>query len=678
MTRRPLIAEDLYRLRFVSDAQVSPDGRRVAYVVSRVDAEDRTSYRSQIVLVDVDGGAPRPLTTGQQRDRAPRWSPDGNSLAFLSDRVDDQTQVFLLPLDGGEPRQLTRLPHGAGAPVWSPDGTRLALAADVDVAEIIDQEGVDADENKPPKVKVVTRVHYKADGQGYREGWRRHLFVADVDGGQDAVQVTSGDWDDADPAWSPDSRQLVFVSSRETDRDLTLLSDLWVVSAEGGEARRLTQHTGEASAPAWSPDGTRVAYLGHTRGWSYGPTTRVMVVPAEGGTSEPLVPDFEDEVGNVALSDGRDPFTAQPPRWLPDGQALLTLASRDGSVHVVGLGPAGATTLVDGQREVASFSVDAVGQTLACVISDPAHPYEVFVTRADSANERQLSHENEALLLDVALAPVAAIAARSSDGETVHGWVMRPTSGAASVPVVLEIHGGPEAMYAWSFMHEFQVLAGRGFGVVYGNPRGSRGYGEAFTARIFADWGNQDAADCLALTEAAVALPWVDERRVGVTGGSYGGFMTAWLVGHSQRFQAAVAMRGCYNFESMYGTSDIGPWFLDYVLGGPVYERRDLYRERSPLTYAPAVRTPLLIIHNEQDLRCPMEQAEQLFVQLWRLGQVETELVRFPEESHNLSRSGRPDRRVERLARIVGWMEKHLRRAVSGEQGAGSPLPTAS
>jgi dipeptidyl aminopeptidase/acylaminoacyl peptidase len=676
-TSRPLEAQDLYRLRFVSDAQVSPDGRRVAYVVSRVDGDDRTTYRSQIVLVDLDHGTPRPLTAGLQRDRAPRWAPDGRLLAFLSDRVDDLSQVFVLPLDGGEPRQLTHLPHGAGAPVWSPDGTRLALAADVDIAEVVEQEGIDPEAGKPPRVKIVTRVHYKADGQGYREGWRRHLFVVDVDGGLDAAQLTSGDWDDADPAWSPDGRQIVFASSREADRDLTLLSDLWAVSSDGGQARRLTEHTGEASAPAWSPDGTRIAYLGHSRGWSYGPTTRVMVVPADGGPSEPLAPAFQDEAGNVALSDARDPFAAQPPHWLPDGESVLTLTSRDGCVHLVRLGPIGATTLVDGRREVASFSADTSGQTLACVVSDPAHPYEVFLTSADSADERQLSHENEALLLEVALAPVEAIAARSSDGETVHGWVMRPTPGAAQAPLVLEIHGGPEAMYAWSFMHEFQVLAGRGFGVVYGNPRGSRGYGEAFTARIFADWGNQDAADCLALTEAAVALPWVDERRVGVTGGSYGGFMTAWLVGHSQRFQAAVATRGCYSFESMYGTSDIGPWFLDYVLGGPVYERRELYRERSPLTYAPAMRTPLLLIHNEQDLRCPMEQAEQLFVQLRRLGRVETELVRFPDESHNLSRSGRPDRRVERVARIVDWMERHLGQGSgSWVQGSGSVRPS--
>jgi acylaminoacyl-peptidase len=271
----------------------------------------------------------------------------------------------------------------------------------------------------------------------------------------------------------------------------------------------------------------------------------------------------------------------------------------------------------------------------------------------------------------VDLAPAEPFAVRATDGETVHGWLMRPprARGRHKSPLILEVHGGPEAMYGWSFMHEFQVLAARGYAVLYTNPRGSKGYGEAFTARIFADWGNQDAADCLSAVEAASALPGIDAARLGVAGGSYGGFMTAWLVGHSDRFQAAVAMRGCYNFASFYGTSDIGPWFGDYILGGPVYAREALYRERSPLTYASQIRTPLLLIHSESDLRCPIEQAEQLFVQLRRLGQTPTELIRFPEESHNLSRSGRPDRRVERLEQMVAWFERFLGATPGGAAG---------
>jgi dipeptidyl aminopeptidase/acylaminoacyl peptidase len=323
--------------------------------------------------------------------------------------------------------------------------------------------------------------------------------------------------------------------------------------------------------------------------------------------------------------------------------------------------------------EVAAFSVSHDGQRLAAIVSDPTHPYEVFVS--DARTQRRLSSENEAFLATVELSAAEAVSFASSDGQTVQGWLIKPVgfSERKKWPLVLEVHGGPETMYAATFMHEFQVLAAQGYAVLYTNPRGSKGYGEAFTARIFADWGNQDAADCMAAVDLACTWKWVDRARLGLTGGSYGGFMTAWLVGHTERFKAAVSQRGCYNFSSFYGTSDIGPWFGDYILGGPVYERSALYADRSPLTYAPSMRTPLLLIHSENDLRCPIEQAEQLFVQLRRIGKCTVEMVRFPEESHNLSRSGRPDRRVERLQRIVGWFDRYLQdvepRRASGRMG---------
>jgi dipeptidyl aminopeptidase/acylaminoacyl peptidase len=666
--RRAVSAEDLYRLRFVSDAQISPDGTRVAYVVTWAD-DNRTRYRSQLMLAPVDGSRPpRPLTSGQHRDASPRWSPDGRELAFVSDRDADRKQIFRLSLSGGEPDQLTSLKHGAGVPVWSPAGDRLAFAASTDDPAIAPQEGQPDERGKPPRVKIITRVRNKADGEGFRQSSRRHLFV--LRPGEEPRQLTDGDWDDGEPGWSPDGTWLAFVSNRERDRDLSLLSDVWVVPSTGGRARRLTRHAGQAAAPAWSPDGRSIAYLGHERGWTYGARTELLVVPATGGPSQPLSgPDVE--LGNVALTDARDPVPALAPRWLPDGRSLLALVSSAGQVSVVSFPIEGRPrALVEGDREVASFSASADGQRLVYVAADPTHPYEVF------ADERQVSDENASLLEELELAPVEPFEVRATDGETVHGWLMRPPRARGRSPLILEVHGGPEAMYAWSFMHEFQLLAARGYAVLYTNPRGSKGYGEAFTARIFADWGNQDAADCLAAVEAASGLPGIDAARLGVAGGSYGGFMTAWLVGHSDRFKAAVAMRGCYNLASFYGTSDIGPWFGDYILGGPPYEREALYRERSPLTYASRIRAPLLLIHSESDLRCPIEQAEQFFVHLRRLGRTETELIRFPEESHNLSRSGRPDRRVERLERILDWFDRFLRPGRPG-QAAGRSAPQA-
>jgi dipeptidyl aminopeptidase/acylaminoacyl peptidase len=661
-----MTAEHIYQLRFVSDPQISPDGSQVAYVVAWVDPDDHTRYRSQLMLAAYDGSSPpRAVTSGKHRDHAPRWSPDSCSLAFVSNRDEETPQLFLLSLRGGEPHQLTSLKRGAGAAVWSPDGQRIAFAARVDIPEIASQEGQSDEKGKPPRVKLITRVHHKADGEGFIEALRSHLFVLKL-GKSEPAQITDGDWDDAEPAWSPDGSLLAFTSSRERDRDLSLLNDVWVVPSDGGRAKRLTQHHGQAATPSFSPDGSLVAYLGHERGWSYGANTELRVVPVTGGNSISVSGEFPDELGNAALSDARDPFAAAPPHFAPDGRSLLALVSRRGNVEVLRFALDGGTPEVvaggDTPGEIAALSV-ARGGELAGLASDPTHPYEVFAL--EGGQRRRLSSENDDLLARVEVAPAEPIKFKSSDGETVHGWVMKPAgyskgSKGKKWPLVLEVHGGPETMYANSFMHEFQVLAARGYAVLYTNPRGSKGYGEAFTSRIFADWGNQDADDCMAAVDHASDWKWVDTSRLGVTGGSYGGFMTTWLVGHTRRFKAAVSQRGCYNFASFYGTADIGPWFGDYVLGGPVYERFELYTSRSPLTYAPQMRTPMLLIHSESDLRCPIEQAEQLFVQLRRIGKTTVDMVRFPEEGHNLSRSGRPDRRVERLERIVGWFDKYL------------------
>jgi dipeptidyl aminopeptidase/acylaminoacyl peptidase len=659
--RRKITAEDLYRLRFVADPQISPDGSQVAYVVAWVDPNERTRYRSQIMLVPSDGSSrPRPLTNGRHRDSAPRWSPDGCSLAFLSDRDAERTQLFLLDLQGGDPRQLTSLKRGAGVPVWSPLGDKVAFSARVDIPEIAEQEGQSEEKGKAPRVRIVTRVHYKGDGEGFVEALRRHLFVLSMDSEGEPRQITDGDWDDLEPTWSPDGSLIAFIANRERDRDLSELTDVWVVPSGGGRARRLTRRRGQAGVPVFSADGRNVVYLGHERGWSYGVKTALLSVPVAGGDSTQLDAAFADELGNVAVSDLRDPFAPQPPRVAPD-DSVMALTSRHGRVEIVRFGQGEPSVVVGGEREVAAFCASRDGQRLAFVASDPTHPYEVFSVD-DRGCEQRLSFENDALLESLELSPAEPFQFSSTDGETVHGWVIKPVgfSPRKKWPLVLEIHGGPEAMYAATFMHEFQVFAARGYAVVFTNPRGSKGYGEAFDARIFADWGNQDAADCMAAVDQVSSWRWVDTSRIGVTGGSYGGYMTAWLVGHSERFRAAVAQRGCYNFTSFYGTSDIGPLFGDYVFGGPAYEREALYRERSPLTYASRMRTPLLLIHSEMDLRCPIEQAEQLFAQLRRIGKCVVEMVRFPEESHNLSRSGRPDRRIERLQRIYGWFDRYL------------------
>src|SRR5690242_5052289 len=329
--RRPITAEDIYQLRFVSDPHISPDGTRVGYVVSWVDPQDRTRYRSQLMLAPFDASSPpRPLTSGKFRDLAPRWSPDGCFLAFLSNRENETSQLFVLDLQGGEPRQLTSLKRGAGAAAWSPDGRRLAFAARVDIPEIAEQEGQSKEKGKSPRVKLITRVRHKGDDEGFFEALHRHLFVVDVDISDEPRQITDGDWDDTDPAWAPDGQLLAFTSSRERDRDLSPLNDVWLVPSSGGRARRITRHRGQTATPVFSPDGRQIAYLGHERGWTYGANTELLAVPLEGGEPRSLSASTDDELGNAALSDARDPFAAAPPHFSPDGRSILALVSRAG------------------------------------------------------------------------------------------------------------------------------------------------------------------------------------------------------------------------------------------------------------------------------------------------------------------------------------------------------------
>jgi dipeptidyl aminopeptidase/acylaminoacyl peptidase len=650
--KRAMVPADLLRIRFLSEPQFSPDGARVAFVVTTL-SEEKDAYLSNIWLVDVDGGEPRRFTTGATRDTDPRWSPDGRALAFLSDREPKKgAQLYLMPAGGGEAVRLTDLKRGVSNPVWSPDGSRLAFLSRTGGWEEPDDE---EEKRKSKPARVISTMRYKSNGEGFIYDRRPHIFVVPAAGGA-ARQVTDGDYVDSDPTWSPDGRTLAFTSARHPDRDYDNASDIFLVAGEGGEPRRVTDTAGPSGNPAFSPDGRTIAYVGSRHRNEAGRNSRLFTVPIDGGEAMCLTPGLDRSVTAFGI-----------PLWSGDGRALVFGVSDRGNeaVYRVTLGDGGAPgavqPVIGGERQISALSGCPQAPLFAFLAGDPTHPAEIFRCNADGSEERQLTDCNRAWREEVALAQPERLPYRRDEVD-LDCWVIKPPVPVAGgrYPTLLAIHGGPHSQYGNAFFDEFQVYAGAGYVVVFTNPRGSQGYGEDFTRAVVGDWGGVDFADVMAgLDEAMRRCDAIDPERLGVLGGSYGGYLTSWTVGHTERFKAACSERALNTFGSFFGVSDIGPWFAVNESGSLPWENRQWYLDHSPLTYAQNITTPLLIMHAENDLRCPIEQAEQLFTTLKRLHR-EVLFIRFPDETHELSRSGKPRHRLERFRHILEWFGRYL------------------
>ena len=677
MAKRKITIEDLLSLKWVSDPQLSPDGSRIAFVQTVADGEADT-YRSHLWVAPVDGGAstelgagdPRQFTAGEHRDSMPRWSPDGRWIAFLSDRGTGKPepgarrpkQLFVIPADGGEARLLVRAAYHPSDLVWAPDGRSLAFV------------GKPVRDDPKSDVKVITRVRYKHDGEGFWDGRYKHLFRVPVEGdsapdlGAGAPhQISSGDFDHADPAWSPDGRYLSCVANRTEEADYANVTDVWIFPVEGGEPRQLTKSVGPSASPAWSPDGRFIAYYGHDNACMSATNTAVWIVSAGGGDPVNLTAAFDRSLEHHVITDMRAHPEIGGPGWSADGSRIFAIIA-EGATNQLGVVDArhgGVTVLTSARREIFGLAIRRTGDVAVIAASDPATPGDLWVVPLDGrAAERRLTRVNQTVLDQVLVSAPERFTYQGADGWPVEGWVMRPAEFHDGVryPAVLQIHGGPHGAYGEAFFHEFQLLAAEGFAVVYTNPRGSQGYGQQFTAATHHDWGGKDYEDIMrGLDDAIARFSFIDPTRLGVAGGSYGGFMTNWVIGHTDRFKAAVTMRSISNNLSQWGTSDLAFMKGVWEFPGDPWDAPTWYWEHSPLAYVERITTPLLILHSEQDLRCPIEEAEQLFAALKKLRR-ETMFVRFPNESHDLSRVGQPSHRVERLRWIVTWLADHLRR----------------
>jgi dipeptidyl aminopeptidase/acylaminoacyl peptidase len=664
--KRLITADDLYNFQLLSDPRISPDGRHMAYIARRVERKTEKKY-ANLWIVPTESGEPRQFTYGDQTDGPPRWSPDGKTIAFLSNRGDQEksAQIYLIPFDGGEARKLTDLDGEIGEFSWSPDGKRLLLQfrkTDVDVAARRDDENL---KKLGVPARHYDRLFYKLDGYGYLPHERWHLWTVDARTGK-AKQLTDHDvYDETSASWSVDGKWITFVSNRSADPDQDVEAvDLFVMPAAGGEMRLVPTPAGEKSQPAFSLDGKWIAYYGQPGGREWYRNTGLWVVPADGSApAVNLTAKHDFHCSNWTINDMGQPEEIRPV-WSPDGQTIYFPVVKHGSSLLMSIPAVGGKpqVVIDGQGVVGSYSFDRAFTRIGYLYGRMDDPGQLHVRDLASGGDRVLTRQNDELLAALDLGEMETVWYKGPDGNDLQGWVLKPPGfdPKKKYPSILEIHGGPLTQYGYFFMHEFYFLAAQGYVVYFTNPRGGRGYGEKHAGGIFRNWGTNDYADLMAWADRVEKLPYIDKNRMGVTGGSYGGYMTLWIIGHTQRFKAAVAQRVVSNFVSMWGSSDFNWTFEQELSNKPPFEDLQYFWDRSPMKYIGNARTPTLISHSENDHRCPIEQGEQAFVALKRLG-VDTEFVRYPDEFHGVSRTGRTDRRIIRLTHFARWFDRYLK-----------------
>lgn len=682
--------EDIGALRQAEDPRVSPDGSAVVFVVADPDLETNR-YRRRIWTVSTrtaDAGC-RPFT-GPGRERLARWSPDGSRLAFVIETEDGLSEICTLPVGiGGERLSVCEWDGPLSDLVWSPDGTHLAFVAREKDPDQYGHRG-QARKGRDMPPRRVNCLLYRHNGSGWTLDRPSRIFVVPTDGAGAPRSLTPGPFQADGLAWSPDGRMVAFVSGRHATWDLDLAVDLWVADAGGdAEPERLTKDGAAYSCPSWSPDGGSLAYLRNATPLESPRNRQVGVLDIASLAQRQLTESLDR---NCA------PFgAARSPAWV--GERLLFSVEDHGNVHLYAVGASGATgpeVVVGGPRWVSEW--DWAGDTLAFVVTSPTELPELVVIPFEAGGrlssealaasssglpapstaaqgrgrggERSLTDFTRVLADRTELVAPEQFVARSADGSEVECWAMHPLGdlGSERAPTILNVHGGPFTQYGNRLFDEFQLQASAGFGVLYCNPRGSAGYSEAWGRAVRwpdcehdpgSGWGGVDFEDVMACVDEAIRLfAWIDPDRLGIIGGSYGGYMTSWAIGHTDRFAAACSERACNNLLTMEHSADIAGFMRSYV-GRNHIEAPQSYLRHSPVTYINEMTTPLLIVHSENDLRCPINQAEELFVGLRLLGR-EPEMVRFPDEDHELSRKGSPRHRVMRAQLILDWFRERL------------------
>jgi acylaminoacyl-peptidase len=652
---------DVFGLEHASDPQISPGGKKVVYVRHFMDVR-KDRRRSNLWLAAADGSDHRPLTTGTQGDHSPRWSPDGKRLVYVSD-AGGSPQLYCRWMDTGQTARLTDATAAPGSPAWSPDGKLIAFTMTVPdpASPFVELPRKPEGAEWAPAPKVIRRVVYRADGAGYLKDEHVQVFTVPSDGGAPR-QLTDGPHDHNAPlAWAPDGQALIFSANRHPDDELDPLNtEVYELTLRDRSVKALTDRRGPDEQPALSPDGKRVAYVGFDdlrKGYQ---AHRLYVMNRDGTGRRLLAAELDRAV--------------RQPAWSKDGRGVFFLYDDRGRTRV-GFAPlaGGAEPLAsdiggeDFGRPYAGGSFTAADDgTLAFTLAGPARPADVAVAARGSGKPRRLTALNDSLLGDRVLGEVEEVEfASSHDRRPVQGWVVKPPhfDPKKRYPLILEIHGGPYADYGPRFSAEFQLYAAAGYVVLYVNPRGSTSYGEAFAQLIDNAYPGNDYDDLMSGVDAVLKRGYVDEGNLFVTGGSGGGVLTAWIVGKTHRFRAAVSCKPVINWYSHALTADMYPFFTRYWFTGPPWERPEEYLKRSPISRVGQVTTPTMLLTGEEDYRTPISEAEQ-FYQALKLRKVETALVRVPGSSHNIG--ARPSQLIAKVACVLKWFETHRRPAEAG------------
>ena len=656
MDRQTVSIHDLYHIKAISSPRFSPDGKEAIFLQT-VMCEEKDTYFTQLFHYEGDGDQLRQWTFQEERISSPAWSPCGRYIAFLSDRT-GVSQIYRMARGGGEPERMTDCPSSVKQFLWSPCSTKIVFSMKLGAGE--DPQGKMKEEERP-RPYVTSTMKYKGDGEGLRDHRHSQLVILDIITGK-AERLSDDHHDYSLQDWSPDGKELLVTADLSDDPDFSFQQHVYTWSIETGRKQRITGGAGQYGTARWSPDGRHIAYTGDEREYFNATQPKLWIYNVEARYAYCLSEGLDLPIGDYMNSDAVQAVQAPGIKWSTDNESVYFLASDSGNTvlyygHIDGaIFPA----YLEAEQHVYDFDFHPQGQRIIMAMSTPSKPGELYLLHVPTGAIRQLTTTNEHWTGRRNWAEIESFYFQGAKGEMVQGWLMKPAGAGdgRKFPLVVEIHGGPHTMYGNTFFHELQVLAGD-YAVLFINPRGSHGYGQAFADAVRGDYGGGDYEDIMkAVDHVLEHFSFLDENRMGVTGGSYGGFMTNWIIGHTGRFKAAITQRSISNWISFYGVSDIGYSFTEWQIGSGLEDMETLWR-RSPLAYVGEMATPLLIMHSEEDLRCPIEQAEQLYIALKRQKK-EARFVRFPQSDHNLSRTGAPSLRVHRLNEMMAWFEKHL------------------